>query len=293
MRNAINIRGDQIQIKYKTLGIIGSGTFGLIIKIIDLETDSPRVIKMVYQNPKYYQREIEYLCEMDHPNIVRLIAYFFEHISEELECGRTVKYCFYCLVFPFYQYDLEQIMGRYAKEKVFKLLIQALQGIKYMHDLKICHRDIKPGNILIDDKDNLVICDFGSAKKLVENVSNVSYICSRYYRAPENCMGCEYYDLSIDVWAIGVVFAEYATGHKFFCGRNNRRQLEKILDQLIYDETDKNEMCLDKSAVGPGIRHLLETYGTDEKLIEILENCIVLNPRKRKSVKELLDMLIK
>lgn len=55
----------------------------------------------------------------------------------------------------------------------------------YIHALDICHRDIKPQNLLVNRKNyRLVICDFGSAKKLVKGEENIAYICSRCYRAP-------------------------------------------------------------------------------------------------------------
>jgi glycogen synthase kinase 3 beta len=62
---------------------------------------------------------------------------------------------------------------------------QILRGLNYLATLNIAHRDIKPQNILIDNNTHkLVICDFGSAKKLVDNEINIAYICSRCYRAP-------------------------------------------------------------------------------------------------------------
>ena len=78
-----------------------------------------------------------------------------------------------------------------------------------MHSINICHRDIKSHNILVNaEKAHLVICDFGSAKKLVKGQSNISYISSRYYRAPELIFGSVDYSTKIDIWSAGCVVAE-------------------------------------------------------------------------------------
>ena len=62
---------------------------------------------------------------------------------------------------------------------------QFFRSLAYIHAIGICHRDIKPHNILVDAKYNkVVLCDFGSAKKLIKDEPNISYICSRCYRAP-------------------------------------------------------------------------------------------------------------
>lgn len=283
-------RGRDFVFTYKIIEIIGNGTFGLIVKVLDLISSQVCVIKMVYQNPKYHHREIEYLCEMDHPNIINLLGYYYEDVYDEIQNGKVVKLKYYCLIFPFYVRDLEELIINNKCTNIRKLLRQALQGIEYMHSLQICHRDIKPSNILVDDNYNLVICDFGSAKKLNSASPNVSYICSRHYRAPENCMGSEYYDLTIDIWAIGVVFADYVTSYSLFSGISNQDQLDRILESLIYTEMDQKEMKIDRVSTGPGIRLSLENKGVDQKIIDVLENCIVLNPRKRKTARELLNL---
>ncbi len=121
--------------------------------------------------------------------------------------------------------NLYQIVRYYRKSKkslpniLIKLYsYQLLRSIAYIHGIGICHRDIKPPNILIDPNTHMLkLCDFGSAKKLspcnsqvssfllnlLKAEANVAYICSRHYRAPELIFGATHYDCAIDVWSVG------------------------------------------------------------------------------------------
>lgn len=78
----------------------------------------------------------------------------------------------------------------------------------------------------------LILCDFGSAKKLVPDEPNVSYICSRYYRAPELIFGNSQYTTQIDVWAVGCVIAELMLGQPIFPGESGVDQLVEIIKIL-------------------------------------------------------------
>lgn len=90
---------------------------------------------------------------------------------------------------------------------------QCFRALAYIHALGVCHRDIKPQNLLVDPETHtLKVCDFGSAKRLVQGEVNVSYICSRYYRAPELIFGATEYNNAIDVWSVGCVMAELLLG---------------------------------------------------------------------------------
>lgn len=77
-------------------------------------------------------------------------------------------------------------------------MYQLFSSLAYIHQLGICHRDIKPQNLLLDPETAVLkLCDFGSAKQLHPGEPNVSYICSRYYRAPELIFGAINYTTKI------------------------------------------------------------------------------------------------
>jgi glycogen synthase kinase 3 beta len=95
-------------------------------------------------------------------------------------------------------------------------MYQLLRALCYIHSLGIAHRDIKPNNILVDTGTHTVkLADFGSAKRLIRDGTgpmNASYICSRYYRAPELIFGRTDYTEKIDIWSAGCVMAELMLG---------------------------------------------------------------------------------
>jgi glycogen synthase kinase 3 beta len=102
------------------------------------------------------------------------------------------------------------------------------------------HRDIKPTNLLVDPTCHVVkLCDFGSAKKFNPNPEpaeelkgSVTYICSRYYRAPELMFGCKHYNTAIDIWSAGCVVAEMLAGEPIFRGEMAHSQLIEIIKRL-------------------------------------------------------------
>ncbi|RCV33066.1 hypothetical protein SEVIR_2G345500v4 [Setaria viridis] len=115
-------------------------------------------------------------------------------------------------------------------------MYQICRALAYIHNcIGVCHRDIKPQNLLVNPHTHqLKLCDFGSAKVLVKGEPNISYICSRYYRAPELIFGATEYTTAIDVWSAGCVLAELLLGQPLFPGDSGVDQLVEIIKVNCY-----------------------------------------------------------
>ncbi|KAG8122711.1 hypothetical protein E2320_018172 [Naja naja] len=116
--------------------------------------------------------------------------------------------------------------------KVF--LYQILRGLKYLHSAGILHRDIKPGNLLVNSNCVLKICDFGLARveELDESRHMTQEVVTQYYRAPEILMGSRHYSHAIDIWSIGCIFAELLGRRILFQAQSPIQQLDLITDLL-------------------------------------------------------------
>lgn len=224
---------NEVNLTYTATEVIGSGSFGVVYKAVISETGETVAIKKVYQDKRYKNRELPIIKELKHPNTVNLRQAFYT-------IGDKPDEIFLNLVMEYVPDTLSKVIRSYTKQgKNMPLVLvklfsyQMLRSLSYIHSLGICHRDIKPQNILVDVKRHVLqMCDFGSAKKLTKGEPNVSYICSRYYRAPELIFGCSEYSQAIDIWSTACVIAEVVLGKAIFPGESAVDQIVEIIKIL-------------------------------------------------------------
>jgi serine/threonine protein kinase len=115
---------------------------------------------------------------------------------------------------------------------------------------------VKPENVLLD-KWRLKLADFGSAKELGEGPSQ-SYICSRWWRAPELILGATEYTMSVDWWSCGCVIGEMMQGQPLFQGASNGGQIYEIIEVLGTPSQKEVEALTPKNLRGPGGGRMLQ-----------------------------------
>ena len=177
-------------------------------------------------------REIAHLQELDHENIVKVIDVFYKDKS-------------IYTVLEYMEGDLYQLIHKdkaaLEQSHIKCIMIQVLTGLKFLHDNKMMHRDLKPGNLLISKEGIIKYSDFGLARyydieelktKETESGALTRNVATRYYRPPEILYGTYNYDFSIDIWSAGWIMGELALGDFLFKGENEIDQLSKIFTIL-------------------------------------------------------------
>jgi len=216
--------------RYQKIDKIGEGTYGIVHKAMNQETGQIVALKRIRLEsedegvPCTAIREISLLKELKHPNIVRL----YDVIHDEKKLT---------LVFEYLDQDLKKYLDQCHGEiptttmKIF--LYQLLKGVAFCHEHRVLHRDLKPQNLLINQKKELKLADFGLARAFGIPVRNYSHeVVTLWYRAPDVLMGSRKYSTPIDIWSAGCIFAEMATGRSLFQGNSTNDQLHKIFKLL-------------------------------------------------------------
>ncbi|PON88745.1 Glycogen synthase kinase [Trema orientale] len=225
-------------ISYMAERIVGHGSFGVVFQAKCLETGETVAIKKVLQDKRYKNRELQTMRLLDHPNVVSLKHCFFSTTEkDELYLNLVLEYV---------PETVNRVIKHYNKMNQRMPLIYVIcRALHYIHNsIGVCHRDIKPQNLLVNPHTHqLKLCDFGSAKVLVRGEPNISYICSRYYRAPELIFGATEYSTAIDIWSAGCVLAELMLGQPLFPGESGVDQLVEII-KILGTPTREEIKCM-------------------------------------------------
>ncbi|KAJ7043504.1 kinase-like protein [Mycena alexandri] len=283
--------------RWKLIREMGSGAYGVVISAGDEITGETVAIKLVsrvfdkIQLAKRALREITLLRHFTgHANITGLIdAKMISPESNEI----------YIFMEPM-EADLHQIIKSgqtLTSEHVQYFVYQILRGMKFVHSASVIHRDLKPGNLLVNADCELKICDFGLSRGF-ENASHLTeYVATRWYRAPEIMLGFREYDTAIDVWSIGCILAELLSSQPLFKGKDYVDQLKKILDVLgSPEETVLQKIASEKARTyvrslpiskKRPFTKILPT--ADIQAIELLSHMLTFDPDQRFTVTEALE----
>ena len=274
--------------KYRLLRITGSGMFSTVYEAIDKASSETVAIKKIKIELESCNTELEMLSSLSHPNIITLKDFYYTK-------SLLTKEKYLNIVTEFVPLTLGDVIKHYFSQGYSVPLVlikfysfQLLLAIMTLHRKSICHRDIKPTNILIDPKTHqLKLIDFGSAKILTGDCQSVHYVCSRHYRAPELIFGASAYKLSIDMWSFGCVLSELFLGKPIFPGESSVDQLVEIIRVL---GTPTREMLREMNEDFTEFRFpSIRTYPfskvfdgrIEREALEIISGLLVYEPSKR------------
>ncbi|KAL1322149.1 shaggy-related protein kinase theta-like isoform X2 [Arachis ipaensis] len=231
-------------ISYMAERVVGTGSFGVVYQAKCVETGELVAIKKVLQDKRYKNRELQVMRILDHTNVLKLKHCFYSMANkDELYLNLVLEY----VPETVYRVSKQYVRVHQHMPTIYIQLYayQICRGLNYLHHvINVCHRDIKPQNLLVNPQTHqLKICDFGSAKMLVPGEPNISYICSRYYRAPELIFGATEYTTAIDVWSAGCVLAELMLGQPMFPGESGVDQLVEII-KILGTPTKEEIKCM-------------------------------------------------
>ena len=276
-----------MQNKYEVLGVVGEGAYGIVYKCKNKETGKYVAIKKFKEVEdelvkKTMKRELKMLQRLHHPNVV-----------EFQDAFRRKGNLF--LVFEFVDKNLLELLQEHPNgldpNLIRHLIYQLCKSIKYLHDQNIIHRDIKPENLLITDKMESKLCDFGFARLVSEtNEKLTDYVATRWYRAPELLLSQGNYGKEVDYWAIGCIMGELVDGNPLFPGENELDQLHCI-QKVLGNLTDKQEEMFYSNPLFNG-KNLLNISKPEtlekrylgkfsKKAISFMKGLLALDPKKR------------
>ncbi|KAF3933155.1 hypothetical protein ABW19_dt0206062 [Dactylella cylindrospora] len=224
--------------EFESLNQLGEGTYGVVRRARDRKASSRNdkyaivALKQVRISdddrnngiPITALREIFLLRDLKHRNVVRVLDIA---VGDELHDVH--------MVMEYAEQDLANLLdnarAKYSQSEVKCLAKQLFEGLEYLHERNVIHRDIKASNLLLTSKGILKIADFGLAREFSHRPLT-PHVVTVWYRAPELLFGATRYTPAVDIWAAGMVIGEIIKQVPLCPGENEIEQLNKIATLL-------------------------------------------------------------
>lgn len=294
---------DETKQKYVKSKKLGEGTYAIVyLGNLKADPSSLVAIKKIKVNTEYRDglsmdaiREVKYLQEISHPNIIALHAVFS---SKNQNLNLVLEY----LPLGDLEMLIRDVEGiRYGTAEVKAWMGMLGRAVWFCHENFVLHRDIKPNNLLIAADGEIKLADFGLARSFSDPYRPMTHqVITRWYRPPELLYGARFYSGVVDVWSMGMVFAELVLRVPFLAGNTDLHQLE-LISSTIGTPTEQNWPGVSKldgfvkfeqSAMVPvrGKDFYLARFGTAGPVgVDLLMSMLTLDPRKRCTARQVLE----
>ena len=264
--------------------------FSTILRCKNKTTKDIVVLKEISQKKtedapnKQVLRELLVLMNFSHPHIVKYNSVFVHHSNIVIE----MEFCTSSL-----SNVIKQISKPFHVAQTKKIIRSIALGLKYLHDHDIIHRDIKPGNIFIDENCIVKLGDFGSSR-IITNYNNgnlTPLVGTKWYKAPEIIFGNKVYDKTVDIWSFGCLMAELFLLEPLFPGATDFEMINLIFGFLGFSKEDEEVL---KPKLKINYREMKDsifesTFDTaDKDSIDLMKKMLCANPKKRINIDEVL-----
>ncbi|KAL2856656.1 kinase-like domain-containing protein [Aspergillus pseudoustus] len=213
---------------FERLNHIEEGSYGWVSRAKEITTGEVVALKKLKMEnspdgfPVTGLREIQTLLKARHQNVVFL---------REVVMGNKMDEVY--LVMDFLEHDLKTLLDDmrepFLPSEIKTLLLQFLSGLEFLHSQWIMHRDLKTSNLLMNNRGELKIADFGMARYYGDPPPKLTQlVVTLWYRSPELLLGAETYGPEIDMWSLGCIFGELLTKEPLLQGKNEVDQVSKI-----------------------------------------------------------------
>ena len=264
--------------------------FSTILRCKNKTTKDIVVLKEISQKKtedapnKQVLRELLVLMNFSHPHIVKYNSVFVHHSNIVIE----MEFCTSSL-----SNVIKQISKPFHVAQTKKIIRSIALGLKYLHDHDIIHRDIKPGNIFIDENCIVKLGDFGSSR-IITNYNNgnlTPLVGTKWYKAPEIIFGNKIYDKTADIWSFGCLMAELFLLEPLFPGATDFEMINLIFGFLGFSKEDeevlKPKLKINYKEMKNSIFE--STFDTaDKDSIDLMKRMLCANPKKRINIDEVL-----